>query len=574
MKSVCAALAAAIVALGTAGSQPAAADAPRADTIYEGGPIVTMDPNTEGAEAVAVAGGRILAVGAAADVERLAGPATRRVDLHGRTLLPGLIDAHGHITMLAAVARYADLQPPPAGHVSSVADVQQALAAQRDRTAAEGGWIVGFGYDDSLLAEQRHPTRHDLDAVSADRPVLILHVSGHLAAANSRALELMGIGPDTPDPEGGVIRREADGRQPDGVLEEHAMFLAVSKLPRPDEAQRLADLDEAQRVYAGYGITTAQDGATQAADLALLRDAAAQRRLIIDVVAYPTWLNDGLIGDAASTRTYDHRLRVGGVKLVLDGSPQGKTAWLSQPYYKPPPGKDADYRGYPALSDAEVNRRVLDYYGRGWQVLAHCNGDAAAQQFIDAVAAAEAAYPGRDQRPVMIHAQTVRDDQLDRMAKLGMIPSFFVTHTFYWGDWHRESVLGPARAYRISPARSAADRGIRFTIHNDAPIVPPDIMRLMWSAVNRRSRSGDIIGPLQRVSARRALQSVTIDAARQYFEENEKGSITPGKGADLVILDRNPLTVPPETIKDIRVMETVKDGRTIFTRPAESATGS
>ncbi|MFN3230995.1 MAG: amidohydrolase [Alphaproteobacteria bacterium] len=551
---------------GCSAEEPPTAPPAAPDLIFLGGDIVTVDPETAGAEAVAVRNGLILSVGAADELRALADDDTQIIDLAGGTLLPAFIDAHGHLTMVASTEAMVNLASPPVGSINSMSDLQAALAERRD--AQPEGWIVGNGYDDSLLAEGRHPTREDLDAISTDRPIALLHVSAHLGAANSRALELAGIGPDTPDPQGGHIRRIAGTTEPNGVLEESAMFQVFAELPPPSPEQQLAQLRNAQQTYARHGITTAQDGFTQPASLAMLQAAAERDGLIIDVIAYPgAGSAVEIIGDTP-VGTYRNRLKIGGVKMMLDGSPQGKTAYLSAPYHVPPENQTKDYRGYPAMPDDAVDAQVDQFYGLGWPIIAHANGDSAAEQLINAVEKAGAARPGSDRRTVMIHAQTVRDDQLDRMGPLGMIPSFFVAHTFYWGDWHRDSVLGPERAYRISPAASAGRKGVTYTFHNDAPVVPPDVTRLIWSGVTRRSRSGDIIGPAERVSPMEAIKAVTINAAYQAFEEDEKGSITPGKRADLVILSENPLRVDPIAIKDIDVVQTFKDGESIHQHTA------
>ena len=542
----------------------AAATAPTADKIWRGGPVLTVDAEDRVVDAVAARDGRILAVGA--DVAATEGPETEIVDLGGKALLPGFIDGHGHLAQVALLAAAVNIAPPPVGDVESIAEIQAALRERIESEAiAPGTWVLGTGYDDSLLAEQRHPTRDELDAVSTEHPIVLAHVSLHLAAANSVALAEAGITAGTADPPGGVIRRRTGTQEPDGVLEEHAMWLVLGSVPPPTLEQRLDLLDQAQARYAELGITTAQEGALGVPQWEMLRAAADAGRLRIDVGAYPTWRDYDTIADGSvEPGVYDGRLKLAGVKLVLDGSPQGKTAWLTQPYHVPPPGQGADYVGYPAMPDAEVEEWVEGFTARGIPMLAHANGDAAADQLIRAVEKAQAAHGGDDRRTVMIHAQTVRADQLDRMAELGMIPSFFVTHTFFWGDWHRDSVLGPERAANISPTAWARDRGLRFTVHNDPPVAPPDGVLLLWSAVNRATRSGEILGPEQRIPPAEALRALTIDGAHQYFEEATKGSIEPGKLADFVILDGNPLEVEPLAIRDLKVVETIKEGETIF----------
>ena len=524
-----------------------------------------MRPDAPRVDALAVRGERIVAIGAG-DVEPLVGAGTRTVDLGDRALLPGFIDAHGHLAYSAATVDQANVASPPVGPVETVAGLVEELEQWASRRElGPDDWVVGFGYDDSLLAERRHPTADDLDPTFPDRPVFLVHVSGHLAAANSAALRQAGVTSATEDPPGGHIRRRPGSRQPNGVLEESARRLVESARPVPDETALRRLLGDAQRYYASHGITTAQDGFTGAPTLDLLQQAAASDELILDVIAFPAGraFTDEQLAQL-SVGTYRGRLKVGGVKLSLDGSPQGKTAFLSRPYEVPPAGQDSTYRGYPAMEQEQADALFARFLGQGIPILAHANGDAAADQLLHAMEAVAARRDLGDHRTVMIHSQIVRPDQLPRIAALGVVPSFFVAHTFYWGDWHRDSVLGHERAYFISPARSAGELGIRFTFHNDAPIVPPDMRRLVWAGVNRRTRSGDILGPAERVDVQTALRAVTADAAYQNFEEDLKGTLEVGKLADLVILSESPFEVPHDAIKDLAVVETFSRGRSIF----------
>lgn len=549
---------------------------PNADVVYTNANVITMNEAAPRATTVAVRNGRILAVGSAAEVSAYWGADTAVENLDGRTLLPGFVDAHGHLSFVGLMAQAADLMPPPDGGVTTIAELQQRL---RDWLAtsdlpARKGYVFGTGYDDSQLAELRHPTRDDLDAVSTEVPIYVLHQSAHLGAANSRALEMLGIDAETPDPEGGIIRRRPGSREPNGVLEENANMMALSGLVLQSMTPRdaMESIVAAQQRYAEFGYTTAQDGGTTPETAAGYIAAAEQGRLTLDVVSYvfapAIREDDPFLYSPYSGRTYQNHYRIGGMKLILDGSPQGKTAWLTEPYHVPPDGQGPDYRGYPNMPD----ERVAEYLGRafdnGWQVLAHVNGDAAADQFLDALERISARAPADDRRPVAIHAQTVRADQLDRMKAFGVIPSFFAAHTFYWGDWHRDSVLGPERAQNISPTAWAVERGMRFTTHHDAPIIPPNAMRVLWATVNRVTRSGQVLGPDQRVDVETALKAMTIWAAWQHFEEDRKGSIEPGKAADLVVLSDDPLAVAPESLADIEVLRTIKGGREIYRRPA------
>lgn len=537
-----------------------------AATVYFNADVITLADETPTASAVAVRDGRILAVGDFKDVQNAAGPDAALRDMKGRTIVPGLIDTHGHFASVARVLSLADLQPPPSGGVSSIAQLLSALQAWRTGNP-EAEWIQGVGYDDSLLAEQRHPTRDDLDTISKEVPIVVRHVSGHLMSCNTACLKASGITAGTEDPKGGVIRRRVGSREPNGVLEETAMQFVLAKLPQPTADQTQSDLRKTQDYYASFGITTAQDGASSLRDVADLQAFASQGDLHLDVVAYVQHSRmPALAPDFAASRTYDHHFRIGGIKLTLDGSPQGKTAWLTEPYHVTPEGLPTDYHGYATLDDEQVDRIVSAAFARDIQVIMHANGDAAIDQMIGAISRATATTARRDRRPVMIHAQTAREDQLGLMTDFGIIPSFFVAHTYFWGDWHRDSVLGETRAARISPLKSAQMRGLRFTIHNDSPVVPPDMMRLIWTAVNRTTREGKTLGPDQRISPLQALKAITSDAAYQYFEEDQKGTIEVGKLADLTVLSENPLRVQPSSIKDIKVVETIKEGATVFAR--------
>ncbi|NTW87821.1 MAG: amidohydrolase [Desulfobulbaceae bacterium] len=553
------------------------AESNQADTIYFGGKIITVNDLQPEAEAVAIKKGKIIAVGYRDEVMALKGKTTKLVDLEGKTMLPGFVDPHGHVFNTGIQAISANLLPRPDGEVNDIAELQAALKAwakHNSTLTGKYGWIVGFGYDDAQLKEQRHPTRDDLDQVSTELPVVLVHQSGHLGAMNSKALEIVGLNADTKNPPGGVIRRKAGSQEPDGVLEENAffgqLFGLLSKLsPDANKALFAAGVN----LYKSFGYTTAQEGKGSLGSVATMEAVAESGKLDIDVVTYP----DITVGAEAMkapwlSRTYSHHFRLGGIKLTLDGSPQGKTAWLTQPYYKVPTGQKLDYHGYSAFTDDQVNGFVAQAFKNGWQVLAHVNGDAAIDQFLKAVRAAEKEYGMSDRRPVAIHAQTARLDQVEAFKELGIIPSFFPMHTFYWGDWHRDSVLGPERATNISPIGWALQRNMIFTSHHDAPVAMPDAMRVISATVNRVTRSGQVLGPEHRTTPLVAVKAHTLWSAYQHFEEKTKGSIEVGKLADFVLLDRNPLEGDPLTIADIKIMETIKEGKTVFRRNATQNT--
>ncbi len=533
-------------------------------TLFINGDILTMNNALPSAEGIVIKDGIIIAVGNADKVRKAAGKNPKVRDLSGHTLLPGFIDTHGHIAGGAFTAGIADLQPPPAGNVSNFSELITTLKQWSDNNP-DAPWIIGFGYDDSLLTEGRHPTRAELDRISTQKPVVILHVSGHLAVCNSPCLSASGISETTQDPPGGIIRRKQNSNEPDGVLEETARLLPLAKMPRPNLEQTTQAIIHQQSIYASYGITTAQEGATDIGTVRLLESMADAGQLKIDIVAYPAIHKpEDYVSEITSQTSYDNGFRVGGIKIILDGSPQGKTAWISEPYHIVPEGSLDTYSGYPILETKSIDLIVNNAFEKGDQIIAHANGDAAADQLLGSVNRANEVNGNSDRRTVMIHAQTVRDDQIVSMKSENILPSYFVAHTFFWGDWHRDSVLGEARAARISPLQTTLSKDIPFSIHNDAPVVPPDMMRLVWTAVMRETRSGQILGEDERISPADALKAVTINAAYQYFEEDNKGSLEVGKLADLVILSENPTTIPPGGINDIKILETFKEGQTIF----------
>ena len=541
-----------------------------ADTIYLGGPILTINDMQPRAEAVAVKDGTILAVGSMDDVSSHRGDGTEIFELGGRTMLPGFVDSHGHVVMGGIQALSANMLAPPDGQITDIASLQQGLRdwmADNQDTVDAVNLIIGFGYDNAQLAELRHPTREDLDAVSADIPILIIHQSGHLGVANSKALEVTGITAQSENPPGGVIRRDDDGN-PNGVLEEYAFFGALVPLlsqlgPEGFEAFAKAGAE----LWARFGYTTAQEGRSSAGNVAALKAVDAAGELPIDVVAFPDVIAARDFIKESHSFEYDGHVRVGGCKLTIDGSPQGFTALRDRPYYDPvgdyPPG----YKGYAAVTEEQINDAVDWCFENDFQILTHSNGEGASDMLIAAIGAAEEKYGPPTNRPVLIHGQFLREDQVDSIQKLGVFPSLFPMHTYYWGDWHRDHTVGPVNAENISPTGWVRQRGMMFGSHHDAPVAFPDSMRILSATVTRRTRSGDILGPAQRVSVMEALKALTIWPAWQHFEEDRKGSIEPGKIADFVILSDDPTAVEPETLAELEIQVTIKDGEVVYEAP-------
>lgn len=554
-------LAGLVVAIGPVQAQDVA------DRIWRNGPILTMSDAAMRAEAVAVKDGRIVAVGSDADVMKLKGENTEVIDLAGRAMVPGFVDSHGHVVFGGLQALSANLLAPPDGGVGDISSLQDTLrtwAEANGEVVKKVNLIVGFGYDDAQLAELRHPTRQELDAVSKDVPIVVVHQSGHLGVANSKALETAGIDASSKNPPGGVIRRDKNG-EPNGVLEEYAFFgVFVPMLNKLGHDGLLAFASSGAKLWASFGYTTGQDGRSAPSIVKALRELGASGDLPIDVVSYPDALETRDFIAQNASRDYKNRVRVGGCKLTIDGSPQGFTALRDRPYYNPVGNYPPGYAGYGAIT-MEQTRDVVNWcYQHNLQIITHANGEGASDMLIAAIDAAQRKYGADNRRSVLIHGQFLREDQVDSFKRLGVFPSLFPMHTFYWGDWHRDHTVGPINADNISPTGWVRQRGMMFGSHHDAPVAFPDSMRVLAATVTRRTRSGDILGPDQRVDVITALKAMTIWPAWQHFEEDDKGSIVKGKLADFAILSKDPTSVDPETLADLKVTETIKEGVSIY----------
>ncbi|ULQ51163.1 amidohydrolase [Flavihumibacter fluvii] len=541
-------------------------------TLYFGGDILTMEgEEAHYAEAVVQQDGKIAFIGSLDDAEKQF-PNAGKKDLQGKTLLPGFIDGHGHLYLTGFYNMMANLLPPPDGGCNSIQGVVDEMNAWKDSEKGQFflnkfGWLVGFGYDDSQLAEKEHPTADDLDKVSTEVPVIIIHQSGHLGAVNHKALEIFSITKASKDPVGGHIRKDANGH-PTGVLEETAFQpLQLQMLPKIDDETDAKIVENGQKMYAQFGYTTAQEGGGNTGFNNSLQKAADHGELYIDLVTY-TVMDMGLDAMTSKYYTNDHsyknHYRVGGVKLVLDGSPQGKTAWLTKPYLIPPSGKDHNYHGYPKFSKEDAQKFINQAFENKWQLLAHTNGDAAVDEYLLYIKDALKNHGYDDHRSVIIHGQVIRKDQIQQIADLNVLASEYAVHTFYWGDWHLNSVLGSPRAEYISPCRDLIDAGINLTSHSDCPVIPPNSLRIIDATTNRVTRSGLILGPEQRITPYEALLTQTRWGAYQYFEEDHKGTLSAGKLADFVVLDQNPLKIDPMKIHTIKVVETIKEGKPVY----------
>lgn len=528
--------------------------------LFYNGPILTMENETSIAEAVLIENDKILAVGAREELLAECDEDTEQIDLRGNAMLPGFIDSHSHFVMAAQMLSFADLT-----NCTSFEDIQSTLTQYMESDQGKkSDVIIGYGYDHNDLIPQKHPDKFVLDQVTTDKVVFILHISSHMGVLNSIGLQQCGITKQTQDMDGGRFGRVDDGMEPDGYLEEGAMYCIQTIMKNAMPIDYCKMLESAQQLYFSYGITTVQEGAASLETMQLLNMVAASKKLTIDIVAYPIISKNishipNIPVNAFDTKYYEH-VRVGGYKLILDGSPQGKSAWLSQPYEG-----EKEYSGYPWLSDDEVIEGCKLAIKNGQQLLVHCNGDAASEQFLDCYEQAikDLGDCEEDLRPVMIHCQTVRSDQIKRMKSLKMIASIFVGHVYYWGDVHLKN-LGLIRGKRISPVATSQREGLVVTFHQDTPVTKPDMLHSVWCATKRQTKKDVLLEQGEAVSIYDGLCAVTKNAAYQYHEEDIKGTICEGKQADFVILSRNPLEVSVDELRDINIVETIKSGESVF----------
>lgn len=544
-----------------------------ADAIYFGGDIVTMESdNAVYAEAIAVKNGLITFVGSKADAEKLKGDSTIMNDLKGKTLLPGFLDPHSHYINSLLVANQCKLYPPPSGPGKDVESIISELKKYAsDHNVPKGEMIMAYGYDDNVMPNGRLLNRDDLDEAFPDNPVRVDHVSMHGAVFNSLALKKYGISAETKTPPGGVIVRKPGTQEPYGLIMETA-FLPVMEMSEPMTAQQEIDFTRAgQMMYAESGITTAHEGATHLPQFETIKRASDAGANIIDVVAYP------FITDVDKVLTelplkewgkYNNRFKVGGVKITLDGSPQGKTAFFSTPYLTGGPGGEKNWSGEPTFPQDYVNSSFKKVYDMNVPLLAHCNGDASIDVFLKAYEFARNGEYSKPWNVTTIHTQFLRKDQIPKFVEYKVRPSFYTLHTYYFAEAHIAN-RGKDQAMYISPMRDAINAGLHPSNHTDFVVAPLDQMMVLSSAVNRISRAGAEIGMDQRITPYEGLEAMTKWVAEQYGEQDTKGTLEVGKLADLVILDKNPLKVDPMEIKDIKVFETIKEGITIFPAPPE-----
>lgn len=530
--------------------------------VYYNGNIITIEGNTEEtlyAKAIEVSNGVITKVVYTDEEANNLIKNKSLVDLKGKTLMPAFIDPHSHIISFAQALTTVDLSG-----CTNIAEIDSRLEDYiKNNKLTNGAWVIGFGYDNNLLPGKKNPTRDDLDKVSTNLAIFITHASGHVGSMNSKALEYFGVDENTPDIEGGVIERYPNSRKPTGYMEEAAFMKYAREVDfKVTDEEMMNFVNQAEDVYLSYGITTAQNSLIVNADLPLIENMITNNRFKIDIIGFIDLKNAPNIFDEHKDLIgkYSNRFKISGYKIFLDGSPQAKTAWLKEPYITGEKG----YRGYPIHDYNTVKEYVRKSFDDKMQLQAHCNGDAAAEQYVDAISEVMTERnTTNNYRAVLVHSQIVKENEYKRMREFNIIPSLFVAHIYYWGDTHIAN-LGMERASQISASKTALDNNLPFTYHQDTPVIKPNMIETISCALNRTTKDGVLLGENQKIDALNAFKAITINAAYQNGEEDIKGSLKEGKLADLVILSDDPLKIDAKDMNSIEVLETIKEGKTLY----------
>ena len=523
-----------------------------ADMVIRNTNIITIDRRQPGAQALAIRHGKFIAVGDNDSVADLVGPGTQVLDLRGKTVVPGFIDAHIHV--LSSGIRHvmsADCALP------SIPEVLDAVREQARGTPA-GEWVQGFKYDDTKTAENRFLTRQDLDSVSSQHPILVSHRAGHVFYLNSRALELAGFTRDVEDPPGGRFGRDAGTGELTGVVYERAIEpLRQGLLPPVTPEVRRQGLIRICQMLTEVGLTSVHDARVSNDELITYQEGRDSGELTLRAYLLMAQDHFPALRDAGiKTGFGDDRLRLGGIKMVADGAIASRTAYLSEPYI----GSDHDC-GILAMTPEEVEPKVMEMHRAGFQVCIHANGDLTIDMVLTAYEKAQAAYPRPDPRHRIEHCTLINTNLLDRMKALGSVATPFCTYVYYHGE--KMPFYGEERLSRMFAQRSFLDHGVTATGATDYPPGPFEPLLGIQSCVTRTDSDGRVWGANQKVTVEEALRIYTINGAYAGFEEDIKGSIQVGKLADLVVLGADPTKVDPRTIKDIPVERTVVGGASV-----------
>ena len=542
-----------------------------ADTIFYGGPIVTVNEKQPEASALAVRDGNILAVGDAADIMKAhTGETTKVVDLKGKTLMPGFVEPHVHISFTAMAENIALNLSNFTLPYDTLDTILGKLRAAKS-ALPEGSWIVGFGVDPSRTSPPMAELTADLlDTVSTTNPIFVVNQSCHIAYVNHKALELAGITDTTPDPgNGGVYVKDAKGRLT-GKLIEPPSYAAFAKKMTPSSRDAIVDAYiKTIHSMAATGVTTSAEIAMGgvlpvAQEHAMVNELTHQPNFPIRIRGYlwgvslPEGFSDIAPGEG------DDMFRMIGVKYISDGSTQGLTAALNDPYIYP---KGTTNRGTLDWEDDKIYSASKPFFDKGWQISLHANGDRAVEQTLNLYSRLLQGEANPASRRLRIeHFTVTTEKQIDQAAQLGITPSMTVGHVGFWGEVFHNHVLGHDRAERIDPTGSLTKRGVRFSFHSDSPVSPVGPLRYISTGTSRlwQKPPRKVLGAHQRLAVDQAIKAVTLDAAYAMFLDDRVGSLEPGKWADLVILEKNPRTIDADKIADIKVLETWLGGKQAF----------
>jgi hypothetical protein len=538
----------------------------QATTVFTGGKVLTVDADFSEAEAIAVCGNRILAVGSDAEVRQAAGDGAKIVDLRDRIVLPGFVDPHTHViagSIVDSIMDYVGM-----ARFQTTDEVLAHIAKRAAETPA-GEWLVFRNFDPAVQEGIDKLTFAELDPISTDHPIFVLNASGHLAYANSKAFEVSGIASDVINPPGGEFVRDADGNLT-GFIKNNVAFLKIaSNYPAMVEADPVEGLIKLLDKWGALGLTTVSELSLGAlsqspADAQVMAAAAQTGRLKARIRAYPFYTVGAEAWDEAGIHQGDGNAiaRIAGYKLVADGSNQGFTGLQRDPYL----GTEDD-RGLAYMSPEELTGVALERAKKGWHLAIHGNGDAAIDNILGTCEAlVEAGIDMSKVRPRIEHCSILHDDQIARMKELGLSASFLIGHVHYWGVAMRDEVFGEEKAQLLDRCRSAEEAGVGFTLHSDFMVTDPEPLHMIEMAVTRKTwKEPDyVLAPQEKISVESAIRALTSEAAWQLFSEREIGSLEPGKFADLVILDKDPRGVNPDAIKEIKVLETWMDGKQVY----------
>jgi predicted amidohydrolase YtcJ len=574
---------ASLVAWLLSASASLAAQQPRADLILVNGRVLTVDASDRVAQAIAISGNRIVAVGTNADVERVAGPDAKRIDLAGRTVTPGLLDAHDHFSSGGAERLYVlDLSYP---NVKSIADVAAAIRTKA-ASLGKGVWIQGRGWDEGKLAERRVMTAKDLDAASPDNPVVLTQTTGHYVVANSVALRLAGLTKDARDPPGGTIDRNPDGT-PTGLLRENAAGLVRRLVPPRSAAETEAGIRDFAKAFNAEGMTGLKDPGISSETWDIYKKVERDSALTVRVFAL--WSGGRSVAAAkrviaeraAMTRPYestgDDHVIAGGVKLYIDGSGGARTAWLYDDWNKDYRGVDTGNRGYPTSNADTIRMLIRMYHDAGMHVAVHSIGDRGIDWVVDTYDQAMRENPKNGLRHAIIHSNIPTDHAIDVMARLqhaydAGYPEPSATFSWWLGDTYAGN-FGPTRSLRLNPFHTFRSKDMIWANGSDFSVTPFAARYGIWSAIAREPLLGvygkDPFGRAESVDVHAALRAVTIWAAHQMFLEKKIGSIEVGKYADLAVWDRDFYAIPTDQIKDAKCLMTIFDGKIVFDAAAK-----